>query len=222
MDIEIIHRPGAALARCVVKPGDSPLRVEAGAMVGRSVNITMETQSGGMMKGMKAMLGGESFFMNKFTATGSAGEVLVGAALPGDLEVVEVSSSQGWNVAQGAFIACEDTVAIETKFGGLKAMFSGTGLAHLKATGSGRLVIGAFGAFEALDVDGSLIVDNGHVVAWTSGLDYKISKAGGGFIAAYLSGEGAVCRFSGQGRVLIQTRNATAFGQFIGKMMPPV
>jgi uncharacterized protein (TIGR00266 family) len=205
-----------------MQPGETPLRVEAGAMVGRSPSIDMETKAGGMMKGMKAMLGGESFFMNKFTASGGKGEVLVGSALPGDLQTIEVSGAQGWSIARGAFVACEDTVEIETKFGGLKAVFSGTGLAHLKATGSGKVIIGAFGAFETLPVNGSLIVDNGHIVAWSSSLDYKVTKAGGGFIAAFLSGEGAVCRFSGQGEVLIQTRNATEFGQLVGGMMPPV
>ena len=53
MQIEIVHRPGAALARCEMEPGETPLRVEAGAMVGRSVNVNMETKSGGLMKGMK-------------------------------------------------------------------------------------------------------------------------------------------------------------------------
>ena len=36
-------------------------------MVGMSTNVQMQTQSGGLMKGLKRLFGGESFFRNTFT-----------------------------------------------------------------------------------------------------------------------------------------------------------
>ncbi len=222
MEINILHQPGAAIAQCLIQPGESPLRAESGAMVGMSPNVNMETKSGGLLKGMKSMLGGESFFMNKFTTGAGTGEVLLGAPLPGDLAVLECGGGSDWCIAKGAFVGCDDTVNVETKFGGLKAIFSGTGLAHLAASGQGKIIISSFGAFERVPVNGKFVVDNGHIVAWSSGLTYKVAKAGGGWVASILSGEGLVCTFQGQGEVYIQTRNAIDFATFIGSKMPPV
>ncbi|MBW2453644.1 MAG: AIM24 family protein, partial [Deltaproteobacteria bacterium] len=47
----------------------------------------------------------------------------------------------------------------------------------------------------------------------------KASKSG--WIASYLSGEGMVCQFQGQGQVYIQSRNAQEYGQTVGAMLPP-
>ena len=47
-----------------------------------------------------------------------------------------------------------------------------------------------------------------------------VGKSGSGWIASFLSGEGLVCHFKGQGRIWIQTRNATAYGQAIGALLP--
>lgn len=191
-------------------------------MMGMSPNVDIETKSGGLKGGLKSMLSGESFFTNTFRSSGGRGEVLLGAQLPGDIATLDVSASSGWNVARGAFIACADTVATEPKFGGLKGMLSGASLAHLEARGEGSLIVGAYGAMEPYDIDGTFIVDDGHIVAWSDSLTYNLSKAGSGWIASFLSGEGYVCTFTGKGRIWIQTRNATAFGQTIGAMMSPV
>ena len=60
---------------------------------------------------------------------------------------------------------------------------------------------------------GQIIVDNGHLVAWSC--DYKIEKAGGGAMASLKTGEGLVCRFTGPGTVYVQTRNMDEFEAFI-------
>jgi uncharacterized protein (TIGR00266 family) len=226
MDIEILYQPGAAMAKCTMQPGEPPLRAEAGSMIGMSPNTDMETSSGGLMKGLKSMFSGESFFTNKYTSTGGNAEVLVAASLPGDLAILQCDPAQGpageWHLQTGSFVCCEDTVEVETKSGGFKGLFSGAGLIKMRAHGTGRVVVGAFGALEPVDIDGEFIVDTGHLVAWQGTIDYKIEKAGGGFIAAMLSGEGLVCKMNGKGRVWIQTRNAQAFGEAIGPKMSAV
>ena len=60
-----------------------------------------------------------------------------------------------------------------------------------------------------LDVTEDYVVDTGHIVAFTEGLDYEISKPSG-YKSLFFSGEGFVCRFSGQGKIWIQTRQASA------------
>jgi len=226
MQVNLLHRPGSTVAQCLIQQGEVPVRAEAGAMIGMSPNVNMETSSGGLMKGVKAMFSGESFFTNKFTSTGGTAELLVATSLPGDMAILAVDSGAGaggeWSIQRGAFVACEDTVEIDAKSGGLKGMFSGAGLIKLKASGKGQCLVGAFGALEPIDVEGSFVVDTGHLVAWQNTLDYKLTKAGGGFMAALMSGEGYVATFTGTGRIWIQTRNAQAYGQMIGPKMAPV
>lgn len=226
MQVNLLYRPGSTVAQCLVQQGETPIRAEAGAMIGMSPNTNMETSSGGLMKGVKAMFSGESFFTNKFSSTGGTAELLVATSLPGDMAILDVDSGQGpggeWSIQRGAFVACDDTVEIDAKSGGLKGLFSGAGLIKLKAGGRGKCLVGAFGALEAIDVQGSFVVDTGHLVAWQNTLDYKLTKAGGGFMAALMSGEGYTATFTGNGRIWIQTRNAQAYGQLVGSKLPPV
>ncbi len=61
-----------------------------------------------------------------------------------------------------------------------------------------------------MDIAGEYIVDTGHIVAFDPTLTFKIERVGG-LKSLFLSGEGLVCRFSGQGRLYIQTRNQNSF-----------
>ena len=65
------------------------------------------------------------------------------------------------------------------------------------------------------------MIDTGHLVAWDTTLEYSVGKSASGWIASFLSGEGLVCHFRGQGRIWIQTRNPQEFGGMVGRMLPP-
>jgi uncharacterized protein (TIGR00266 family) len=222
MQIEIGYRPAHSMARVVLDHGESII-AEAGAMVGKSTNVQMQTQAsgGGIMGGLKAMFAGESFFRNTFTSNGP-GEVLLAHALCGDMAVLDMTP-QGYFLSSSAFIAASPQVQIETKVGGMKGFLRGGGLFMMKATSAapGQLLVGAFGGVQELVCNGDMVIDNGHLVAWDATLDYKMGKSGAGWIASMLSGEGLVCHFSGQGRIWIQTRNPPAYGKTLGKMLPP-
>ncbi len=219
MQVNLLYRPSQSLAQVWLQPNES-VTAESGAMVGMSTNVQMQTQSGGILKGLKRMFGGESFFRNTFTAQQGQGEVLFATPLCGDMAVLDVGARQ-WNVQNSAFIACSAGVDVKTKSGGLKGMFSGAGLFMLETQGQGQMIIGAFGALEAIQVDGSIVIDTGHLAAWESTLQYKVGKSGSGWIASFLSGEGLVCHFEGRGTVYLQSRNAAEYGQTIGAMLPP-
>lgn len=219
MQVNLLYRPSQSLAQVWLQPNES-VTAESGAMVGMSTNVQMQTQSGGILKGLKRMFGGESFFRNTFTAYQGQGEVLFATPLCGDMAVLDVGARQ-WNVQNSAFIACSAGVDVKTKSGGFKGMFSGAGLFMLETQGQGQMIIGAFGALEAIQVDGSIVIDTGHLAAWESTLQYKVGKSGSGWIASFLSGEGLVCHFEGRGTVYLQSRNAAEYGQTIGAMLPP-
>ncbi len=83
MQINVLYRPSQALAQVWLQAGEAVM-AEAGAMVGMTPNVNMQTQSGGLGKSLMRALGGESFFRNTFTSQGGNGEVLFAPPLCGD------------------------------------------------------------------------------------------------------------------------------------------
>lgn len=221
MDFEILYRPAHSLARVHLGPGETVL-AEAGAMVGMTTNIQMQTQSGGVAKGFLRMFGGESFYRNTFTAQGGPGEVLLAQALCGDMATLDMSQ-YGFFITSASFIASTPNVELDTKVAGFRGFFSGEGLFVLRATAPspGKLLIGAFGGIQEIYCDGNLVIDTGHLVAWDGTLQYSVGKSASGWIGSFLSGEGLVCHFTGQGRIWIQSRNPAEYGQTVGKLLPP-
>ena len=219
MEIDVLHRPSASLARVLLANGESVL-VESGSMVGTSTNVHLQTQAGGLMKGIKRLFGGESFFRNTFTAVNGSGEVLLAPTLPGDQAVLEVGAGRAMMIQSGSFIASEMNVQLDTKVGGFKTFFGGEGLFVLKAHGQGKVLVGAFGGIEEIQCDGQLVIDTGHLVAWDESLQFEVGKSAGGWISSFLSGEGLVCHFRGTGRIWIQSRNPREFGAAVGALLP--
>ena len=89
MQVEIQHRPAFSLA-VVSLDHKETIQVESGAMVGMSPDIEMETAAtGGFLKSIaRKMFGGESFFMNTYTAQKDGDRILLAPPLPGDIAVV--------------------------------------------------------------------------------------------------------------------------------------
>src|SRR3712207_5615965 len=88
---EIRYGPSYSLGIIVLDPGES-IQAEAGAMVSMSDTIQMQTSAGGggVLGGLKrAALGGESFFVNTFTAS-ALGEMTIAPPLPGDMMALEM------------------------------------------------------------------------------------------------------------------------------------
>ncbi len=218
MDIQLHNRPAQALAEVNLLPGES-LIAESGAMVAMTPSLTVQPGAGGIMKGIKRLFGGESFFRNTFHAAHAPGQVLLAPPLPGDLMVLD-AGGPGWFLQSSAYVASEPGVQIETKLGGFKTFFAGDGLFVLRAGGTGSVIVGAYGALERIDVDGTFVVDTGHLVAWQTDLPFRIGKAASGWIASFLSGEGLVCEFAGKGTLWIQSRNPAEYGSALGRLLP--
>jgi uncharacterized protein (TIGR00266 family) len=160
------------------------------------------------MKGLRrSVLGGESFFLNTFTADGPGAEVSFAPALPGD--VVEWHlDEQTVFLQSGAYLASAMSINIDSKWGGAKTFFSSEGLFMLKVSGSGSVLVSSFGAIEAMDLaEGQqYTLDTGHLVAWSEGIRYEVKKVGN-WKSTMLSGEGIVVQLTGPGRIYLQTRN---------------
>ncbi len=225
MQFEIQYQPAHALATAHLMPGES-VRAEASAMVSMTRNLSVTTDGptarGGLLKGFKrAVFGGETFFTNTFTARDMPGHVTLAPSLCGDLAVVELRPGVPLYIQGGSYVAAPDSVDIDTRWQGFKGFLSGESLFFLEASGTGSVLVSAFGAIETLNLDGELIVDTGHLVAFDGGIEYEITKATRGWIQSYLSGEGLVLRVRGRGRLYLQSRNPNEYGQAVGKELPP-
>src|SRR5690554_1389086 len=93
MEVLLKHKPSYSFA-VVTLAGNEELRAEAGAMVSYSEGVETETSAkGGLLGGLKRMVGGESFFQNTWKAPSQGGEVTLAPPLPGDMMVLEIGGS---------------------------------------------------------------------------------------------------------------------------------
>ncbi len=211
MQYKILYQPSYSLAVVTLDRGESAL-AEAGAMVSKSSGITIQTSMKGGLFGAlkKSVLGGESFFVNTFTAE-APGEVTFAPGLPGDIASLTLSN-QTIFAQSGSFLASASSVDVDTKWGGAKSFFSREGLFLLKISGSGPLFLSSYGAIHEVELKAgeSYTVDTGHMVAFEESVQYNVKRVGG-LKSSLFSGEGLVCDYVGPGKVWLQTRSQDAF-----------
>ena len=226
MNIELEYKPAHTLAVVDMQPGEQ-IRAEAGAMVSMRGDVSIQTggpkEKRGLLKRLKrTVLSGETFFTNTFHTNQSAGRITFAPKLCGDMVVHHLSSDHELMIQGSSYVAAPDSVQLDTKWQGFRKLFSGESLFFLRAFGQGPVIINAFGAISHKDLQNeTLILDTGHMVAFTSGLQYRVRKASSGWISSFLSGEGFVLELSGTGRVYMQTRNPSDYGQYVGSKLPP-
>jgi len=224
MDIELVHRPGNSAAKVRLRAGET-LTAEGGAMIAMSgdVGITTTTHkknSGSLMKSLKRMLGGESLFLNHFSAPRDGAEVWLGTSLAGDMMVCELDN-ESLIVQGGSWVASEDGVEVGMGWQGFKSLLSGEHVFWLNLKGRGKVLLSSFGAIYPVEVDGEYVVDTGHIVAFSETLDFKLGKAGKSWLHSILGGEGLVCRFHGRGTVWCQSHNPGSFGRSLTPTLKP-
>jgi uncharacterized protein (TIGR00266 family) len=144
MQIEILYRPSYSMA-AIRLAGSEEIRLEAGAMVSMSDGVTIETRAeGGLFKSFtRAVLGGESFFQNFFTAPPQGGEIMVAPQLPGDVFTYDMSGEK-LLIQAGSFMACETTIDLTARLS-VKAFVSAEGFSILEASGTGKLLLSSYG-----------------------------------------------------------------------------
>lgn len=214
MHYTIDEAPSYAILEMVLDPGEK-IVADGGVMTWMSDLKPTTNMSGGLMSGIKRAIGGESMFLTAYTAGSRGGTIGMAPGDPG--MIVDHDLSGDLFLQKGAFICCEEGVSTDLKFQGLRGFFN-VGLLSLRLTGNGKVFFGAYGDVEAIDVDGDLIVDNGHVVAWEPSLQYELSYRRG--VRNFLFAEGMMLRFHGRGRIWVQSRNPLALADFLYPYRP--
>ena len=230
MEIESEYGPAFTMMTANLAPGEQ-IKVEPGAMVAQSEGLEMKTGMGsgggfgGFMKSMmKSAFGGESFFVNTYTAGPSGGWISLAPSSPGDIETFDLDPGQSFYMQGGAFMASTINVDTSTKFQGAKSLFSREGAFFLRAKAAdvpGSVFFTSYGAMKEIEVtpDKPIKIDNGHVVAFSEGLNYQISKVKG-LGSFFFGGEGFTLDFHGSGSVWIQTRNIESLANQLIPFMP--
>ncbi len=225
MEIEILSSGAFRSALVHLQPGET-FHSEAGAMYRASANVDIDVTTrskgkGGILRGVKRMLGGESFFFSTYsTRDGSPGEVGLSPTLPGEVHQIELDGGSEWITAGGSYLGSGGEIELDTQFQGLKGFFTGESVFFMLVRGHGTLLVSSFGRVHMVEVDGELTVDTSHLVCYEASLHYKVGKIAGSWTQSFLSGEGLAIHFSGRGRVYLQSHAPSEFGKTLGPLLP--
>ena len=220
---KIEHSPSYASLVLNLKTNETVV-VESGAMAAMDTCIKMKSRAkGGLMKGLGRMVSGESFFISEFTAEGKSGELYVSPGVPGDICHYYLQGN-ALMIQSSGFVAASSTVEIDTKFQGFKGFFSGESLFLIRATGIGDIWFSSYGAIVEIPVAGDYVVDTSYIVAFEDTLNYNVEMLGGlsfrGLRTGIFGGEGLVCRFNGEGRLWVQSRELYSLINFLNPFRP--
>lgn len=221
MRTSVEFSPSYAMLNVELDAGEA-IKAETGAMVAQQdVSMSTGTGGGGFFGGISRMVSGESFALNTFTAERDGGWVSLAPSTPGDILTFDLEPGENLFIQSGSFLACSENVQTDSKFQGFRGFFSGESLFFLRAyaeRGPGTVYYNAYGAIKKVAVTPGqeLVVDTGHLVAFTDDVEYSIGKVGG-IRSLVAGGEGLVMKFRGSGSVWIQTRNLESL---VSKMLP--
>ncbi len=224
MKYEIKYKPSYAMLVVNLDQGEM-ITAESGALTYMDPTIEVHTR-----KREKSFLGslglsiigGQSFWVNDYTATMGPGEAAFVAAPVGDIATLEVKPGKGYIIQKSAYVASTQNIDLDVKWEGFTKGLFGQGLFMLRATGNGTLFINTFGAIDVhiLQPGQFMIVDNFHLVGFSETCSYRVTRLGG-LKETILSGEGLVTQVTGPGEVYIQTKNLQEFVSWLWTLLEP-
>lgn len=206
------------LVEIELDPGEA-VQAEAGAMTYMGPGIQMETTlgneggglMGGLKKGLKRALTGESFFITSFVHKGAGKDrVAFAAPYPGKILPLDLSKFGGGILCQKDAFLCaargiEIEVAFTRKLGA--GLFGGEGfiLQRLRGNGMAFVHIGGTVIKKDLAPGETYRIDTGCVAAFTETVSYDVTWSKD-FKNALFGGEGLVlATLTGPGTVYLQS-----------------
>ncbi len=206
-----IYGDDMQLVEIELDPGEG-VRAEAGAMTYMEHGIEMQTSTGGgLFKGLKRMMTGESFFITTFLNNGpEKRRVAFAAPYPGKIITLDLGALGGRFLCQkDAFLCAAQGTEIEVAFTKRlgAGLFGGEGFILQRLEGDGLAFVHAGGTIIEKDLapGETLRVDTGCLVAFAPTVNYDIQFVGG-FKNALFGGEGLfLARMTGPGKVYLQS-----------------
>ena len=199
------------MVEIALDPGEG-VRAEVGTMAYMEDGIEMQTSTGGgLFKGVKRLVTGESFFITTFLNDGKGkARVAFAAPYPGKVIPIDLTEVGGKFLCQkDAFLCAAQGIEIEVAFTKRlgAGIFGGEGFILQGLEGDGLAFVHAGGTIieKNLAAGETLRVDTGCLVAFAPTVDYDI-KFIGGFQNALFGGEGLfLAHLTGPGLVYLQS-----------------
>ena len=224
------------LVEIELDPGETVV-AEAGAMCYMENDITFEAKMGdgsnpdtGMFGKLlnvgKRVLAGESIFMTHFTNIGSVKRrVSFAAPYPGKIQPIDLNNHNNEILCQKEAFLCaamgtEISIAFTKKLGA--GFFGGEGFILEKLLGDGLAFIHAGGTLIKKELNNDTFrVDTGCLVAFTTGIDYDIERAGN-LKSMFFGGEGLfLATLRGTGTVYLQSLPFSRLADRVIENIPP-
>ena len=214
MPVEVVSNPDFGHLEITLDQGQTIL-CESGAMAAMDSDLQLDTQMmGGFLPALwRKLVAGESLLSGVYTSQRAGSRLWLSPSIPGQVVAYPMQGSP-LMLTSGSFLACDSGIHLGTKFGGLRAIFSGEGMFFIEASGQGTIWFNSYGAIIERQVEGELIVDTGHVVAWEPSLNWSVTGMGNLFSTLF-SGEGLVLNFKGSGKVWLQTRSMSGLAAWL-------
>ena len=125
MNYEIKYKPSYALLVVNLDQGET-ITAESGAMTYMTPNIESHTRKRekSLLGSLGlAIIGGQSFWVNDYTATNGQAQVAFAAAPVGDVETLEIKPNEGYIIQKSAYIASTQNVDLDVKWEGFTNTF---------------------------------------------------------------------------------------------------
>lgn len=187
------------------------VQAEAGAMMFMESGVEMNTETGGgLMKGVKRIIAGESFFITTFmNKSEEKRKVSFAAPYPGKILSLNLKETGTVLCQRDAYLCSaygiDISVAFTKRLGA--GFFGGEGFILQKLSGDGFAFVHAGGTLlkRTLSSGETLRVDTGCLAAFEETVDYDIEFVGG-LKTAFFGGEGLFfATLTGPGTVYLQT-----------------
>ncbi len=214
MEFMIKHRPVFSVLEIQLL-ADEVVIAQPNSMLSMTSGIQLRARAGrggarggGLLGGVKSMLGGENFFIAEFCARRDGQVLTLAPDSYGDILTIPLAGAGGFFLTRGSYLANVGDCDLRVRYGGVKGMMAKTGLFLLHAAGQGTAFCQTYGAIVEHDLaEGeNFFVDNKYVVAFSDTVQFQLVKATESLKDSLFSGEGLINKFTGPGKLYYQSR----------------
>lgn len=210
LNVAIRYSPSFATARVTLAPGEK-LLTASHSLYMRDAAITYEAHmQGGLGSAFKRSFSGQSFFLTTFTGPADRESWIdLSPILAGDIQTLAINATDPIVLTQGNWLAASSGLTLDSSWDGFKTIVGGNHLIAVHLSGEGEALIATYGAIDNFELAAgqSILVDIGHLVAYSDSMQISIQTQGGGVTNSLKSGDMWVVNLTGPGKVWTQSRS---------------
>ncbi|MBJ7901455.1 MAG: TIGR00266 family protein [Cyanobacteria bacterium RI_101] len=212
---KIRFRPDFSILAITLKPGEK-LAIALAALVSLDEGLAVKkTRMLGLFPALLYRLCGGYFppFAQIHNPTEEPLSLVLSKTLPGDIIRLDLTKT-GICLVPGAHIAHTSGAKLNLQWVGFSSWLAGQGLFALKLSGKGRVFLGSYGQLIQRQVHQRLVVEQGHLVAYSGKLKLKANFPKG-LVGNSESGEGVASQLQGGGIVYLQSRSCSGMARYL-------